>query len=77
LEVEGNPLPVGTLGEICVSGDSVGAGYWQDAEATAAAFSDRGWLSGDVGKLDEDGFLYVLDRKKDVIITGGSNFFPA
>jgi long-chain acyl-CoA synthetase len=77
LDVEGNPLPVGEPGEICVSGDAVGAGYWQDQEATAAAFTAEGWRSGDIGKLDEDGFLYVLDRKKDVIITGGSNIFPA
>lgn len=77
LDDDGNPLPVGEPGEICVSGDLVGAGYWQDQEATAAAFTAAGWRSGDIGKVDEDGFLYVLDRKKDVIITGGSNIFPA
>ena len=77
LDAEGKVLPVGESGEICVAGDCVGAGYWQDPEATAAAFTAQGWRSGDIGKLDEDGFLYVLDRKKDVIITGGSNIFPA
>lgn len=77
LDDAGNPLPAGQPGEICVSGDLVGAGYWQDHEATAAAFTRQGWRSGDIGKLDEAGFLYVLDRKKDVIITGGSNIFPA
>ncbi|MCY1170069.1 Long-chain-fatty-acid--CoA ligase [compost metagenome] len=73
----GNPLPCGEPGEICVSGDLAGAGYWRDSEATGAAFTPQGWRSGDIGKLDEDGFLFVLDRKKDVIITGGSNIFPA
>ncbi|MFC0342444.1 class I adenylate-forming enzyme family protein [Paracoccus niistensis] len=77
LDDAGDPLPAGQPGEICVAGDLVGAGYWQDAEATAAAFTSQGWRSGDVGMLDEDGFLYMLDRKKDVIITGGSNIFPA
>lgn len=77
LDDAGDPLPAGQPGEICVAGDQVGAGYWQDPEATAAAFTSRGWRSGDVGMLDEDGFLYMLDRKKDVIITGGSNIFPA
>lgn len=77
LDDAGNPLPAGQPSEICVAGDLVGAGYWQDAETTAAAFTVQGWRSGDVGMLDEDGFLYMLDRKKDVIITGGSNIFPA
>lgn len=77
LDDAGNPLPAGQPGEICVAGDFVGAGYWQNAEATAAAFTTQGWRSGDVGMLDEGGFLYMLDRKKDVIITGGSNIFPA
>ncbi|WP_299365510.1 AMP-binding protein [uncultured Paracoccus sp.] len=77
LDDDGNPVPAGSLGEICVSGDLVGAGYWQDPEATAAAFTPEGWRSGDIGRLDEDGFLFVVDRKKDVIITGGSNIFPA
>ncbi|MBB1492760.1 AMP-binding protein [Paracoccus sp. MC1854] len=77
LDDAGNPQPAGQPGEICVAGDLLGAGYWQDAAATAAAFTSHGWRSGDIGMLDEDGFLYMLDRKKDVIITGGSNIFPA
>ena len=77
LDAQGQTLPAGEPGEICVSGDGVGAGYWRDAEATAAAFTPQGWRSGDIGKLDDDGFLFVLDRMKDVIITGGSNIFPA
>jgi long-chain acyl-CoA synthetase len=74
---EGNSLPPGSRGEIVVSGDTVGAGYRQERDATAAAFTARGWRSGDLGELDENGLLYVLDRKKDLIITGGSNIFPS
>jgi long-chain acyl-CoA synthetase len=68
--------PVGELGEILVRGDTVMAGYWQDADATAAALSG-GWLhTGDMGVLGEDGYLCLLDRSKDLIISGGSNIYP-
>ncbi len=73
---EGEPLAPGTVGEVQVRGDTVMAGYWRDPEATAAAIRD-GWLStGDMGSLDEDGFLTLKDRSKDVIISGGSNIYP-
>ncbi len=69
-------VPRGESGEICVRGDVVMSGYWNDPEATAAAIVD-GWLhTGDVGRLDEDGFLTLLDRTKDLIISGGSNIYP-
>jgi long-chain acyl-CoA synthetase len=72
----GNELPVGEVGEICCRSSFVMAGYWRDAEATAGAVRG-GWLStGDLGSLDEDGYLYVVDRKKDLIIRGGLNVFP-
>jgi long-chain acyl-CoA synthetase len=72
----GEPLPVGEVGEVMVKGDSVMAGYWRNAEGTAAAIRD-GWLfTGDVGCLDEDGFLTLKDRSKDLIISGGSNIYP-
>ncbi|MFN8036857.1 MAG: AMP-binding protein [Acidimicrobiia bacterium] len=62
-----------TVGEILVRAPQVMRGYWHDDDATAAALED-GWLrTGDVGRLDADGYLYVVDRKKDVIITGGEN----
>lgn len=71
-----NPLPVGEVGEIMLRGDSVVLGYWQNAEATAATFRN-GWLrTGDVGSLDEEGFLTIRDRSKDMIISGGSNIYP-
>lgn len=73
---EGRFLPTGETGEVIVRGDSVMAGYWQDEEATARTIRD-GWLfTGDMGSLDDDGFLTLRDRSKDVIISGGSNIYP-
>ncbi len=67
------PLPPGEPGEIVLRGPKVCKGYWRDPEATARALRG-GWLhTGDVGVIDEDGYLYVVDRLKDVIITGGEN----
>ena len=64
------------VGEICVRSRSVMLGYWQQPEATAEAVKD-GWLhTGDLGYVDDDGYLYVVDRKKDLIIRGGFNVFP-
>jgi long-chain acyl-CoA synthetase len=73
---EGGELPVGETGEVCVRGEVVMQGYWQQPEATAAAVRD-GWLyTGDLGRLDAEGFLTLLDRSKDLIISGGSNIYP-
>jgi long-chain acyl-CoA synthetase len=72
----GKPVPNGAVGEVLVRGDTVMAGYWGNAAATAAAIRD-GWLhTGDVGSLDDDGFLTLKDRSKDLIISGGSNIYP-
>ncbi len=69
-------LPPGTPGEIVVRGDPVMRGYWNDAQATAKTIRD-GWLrTGDIGRMDEDGFLTLTDRAKDVIISGGTNIYP-
>ena len=69
----GNRLAPGENGEICLRGPKVTQGYWKDPEKTAAAFFGDWFRSGDIGYLDEDGFLYLTDRKKDMIISGGEN----
>ncbi|HYZ52313.1 MAG TPA: AMP-binding protein [Streptosporangiaceae bacterium] len=69
-------LPPGQDGEICVRSPGVLSGYWRAPEASAVALAD-GWLrTGDIGHLDADGYLYVVDRKKDLIIRGGFNVYP-
>jgi acyl-CoA synthetase (AMP-forming)/AMP-acid ligase II len=70
------PLPPGELGEVCARGDTVMPGYWNNEEATSAALC-AGWLhTGDVGMLDEQGYLTLKDRSKDLIISGGHNIYP-
>jgi long-chain acyl-CoA synthetase len=69
-------LPRGEVGEICVRGDNVSPGYHLDPEATAETFAG-GWLyTGDIGYLDADGYLFIVERKKDLIIRGGLNVYP-
>lgn len=76
VDAEGSTLPPGGIGEVVARGDAVMAGYWRDEAATAAALKD-GWLfTGDVGSIDDDGFLTLRDRSKDLIISGGSNIYP-
>lgn len=70
------PLPIGEIGELVIYGPQVMAGYWNRPEETAAALQD-GWLrTGDLGKMDEDGFFTIMDRKKDMILAGGFNIYP-
>jgi long-chain acyl-CoA synthetase len=73
---DGKDVPVGEVGEICVRSPLVMRGYWRAPEQTDEALRD-GWLhTGDLGRVDEDEYLYVVDRKKDLIIRGGFNVFP-
>jgi fatty-acyl-CoA synthase len=73
---DGQPVPQGEVGEICVSGPLLSGGYWNLPEATADTFRD-GWMhTGDLAREDEDGFYYIVDRTKDMIVTGGFNVFP-
>lgn len=69
-------LPVGEIGELIVQGDNVTPGYFKNEEATKQALKN-GWLhTGDMARVDEDGYLYIVDRKKDLIIRGGFNIYP-
>jgi fatty-acyl-CoA synthase len=73
---DGKPVEQGEPGEICVAGPVLAGGYWNKPEETAEAFRD-GWLhTGDVAREDEDGFWYIVDRIKDMIVSGGFNVFP-
>ncbi len=72
----GDDVPAGEPGEICVRSELVMAGYWNAPDLTAETVRD-GWLrTGDIGRLDEDGYLSIVDRKKDLILRGGFNIFP-
>lgn len=74
---DGNELPRGEVGEVIVRGPTVMQGYWNQPEATAAALRN-GWMhSGDAGMMDEEGFLYIVDRLKDMIVTGAENVYSA
>lgn len=74
---DGNPVPVGALGEIWMAGPHLIRGYWNRPDETAETIVD-GWLhTGDLGRLDEDGFLYITDRAKDMVLRGGENVYCA
>jgi acyl-CoA synthetase (AMP-forming)/AMP-acid ligase II len=70
---EDRPVAPGALGEIVLRGPKVFKGYWKDPDATTAAFRGGWFHTGDIGSLDADGFLYIVDRKKDIIVSGGEN----
>jgi acyl-CoA synthetase (AMP-forming)/AMP-acid ligase II len=73
---EGNELPAGGVGEVRIRASQVMRGYWRNPEATSQALRD-GWVyTGDLGEIDEEGYLYIVGRKKDVIISGGENIYP-
>jgi long-chain acyl-CoA synthetase len=69
-------LPPGEVGEIRIKGPNVTRGYWNKPKETAEAFVGDRFLTGDIGYVDEDGYFYLVDRKKDMIISGGFNVYP-
>ena len=74
---DGNLLPVGEVGELCIKGPQVMKGYWQRPGETAEAIDADGWLhTGDMARMDEQGFFYIVDRKKDMILVSGFNVYP-
>jgi long-chain acyl-CoA synthetase len=74
---QGRTVPPGEIGEIAVRGHNVMKGYWGKPEATAQALDPDGWFrTGDMARVDDDGYYYIVDRKKDLIIRGGYNVYP-
>ena len=67
---------MGEEGEIAIKGPQIMQGYYKKPEATAEAIKDGWYLSGDIGRFDEDGYLSIVDRKKDMVIAGGYNIYP-
>jgi fatty-acyl-CoA synthase len=77
VDLEGNDLPQGEMGEVIIKGPNVIREYWKRPKETAETIED-GWLhSGDMGYIDEEGYLFLVDRKKDMYISGGENVYPA
>lgn len=76
LDEDRNPVPAGEAGEVAISGPVVMREYWNRPEATASVRHDEWFLTGDVGRMDEDGDLWIVDRKKDLVIRGGYNVYP-
>jgi acyl-CoA synthetase (AMP-forming)/AMP-acid ligase II len=77
LDADGAPVATGEVGEIAIRGGVVMKGYWNKPEATASAIRGGWFYSGDAGYFDADGFLYIHDRMKDMIVSGGENIYPA
>jgi long-chain acyl-CoA synthetase len=76
VDSDGKPLPPGEAGEVAIKGHVVMRGYWRRPDATAEVMRGEWFLTGDVGKQDEDGYVWIVDRKKELIIRGGYNVYP-
>jgi long-chain acyl-CoA synthetase len=76
VDKKGSVLPAGEIGEIAIRGHNVMKGYWGKPEATAQAIPDGWFRTGDLARMDEDGYFFIVDRKKELIIRGGYNVYP-
>lgn len=76
VDTEGHPLPPGEVGELCVRGPNVMMGYWNRPDESRAVLQDDWLFTGDMARMDEEGYFYIVDRKKDLIIAGGYNIYP-
>ncbi|MBV9381323.1 MAG: long-chain fatty acid--CoA ligase [Streptosporangiaceae bacterium] len=76
VDADGNDVPPGEIGEIAIRGHNVMKGYWRKPEATAAAIPDGWFRTGDLARTDDDGYFFIVDRKKEMIIRGGYNVYP-
>ena len=74
---DGRDVPTGETGELLIRGPNVFIGYWQKPEATREALQGGWFRTGDLARVDEDGYYYIVDRKKDMVISGGENVYPA
>ena len=77
LAEDGNDVASGVVGEVFIRGPGLFSGYWRDAERTRAAYRGEWFTLGDMGRIDDRGFLYLVDRKQDMIVSGGENIFPS
>ncbi|MBS0612748.1 MAG: AMP-binding protein [Proteobacteria bacterium] len=77
VDEDGNDVPAGQVGELWMRGPCITHGYWNQPETTAKAFRDGWFVTGDAARMDEDGFYYIVDRRKDMYISGGENVYPA
>lgn len=77
LDESGQPVEGDAIGEICVRGPDVFAGYWRASEQSAEAFDGAGWLhTGDLARVDHEGYIHIVDRKKEMLVSGGFNVYP-
>ena len=77
VDAAGNEVAEGAVGELLIRGPNITPGYWNNPEATESSFVD-GWLkSGDAARIDDEGYIYIVDRWKDMYISGGENVYPA
>jgi acyl-CoA synthetase (AMP-forming)/AMP-acid ligase II len=77
IDDDGNEVPRGDVGEVAIRGHNIMKDYWRREEATAEAIDADGWFkTGDIAKVDEDGYFFIVDRKKELVIRGGFNIYP-